>query len=68
MLKSHYDATQQQRLNRLSDIHKILYGSFFIQNIVYQALFFEKSGSDNTLLYGTYKCQSVLSVFLGSSR
>ena len=68
MLKSHYCATQQ-RLHRLSDVHKTFCRSFYTIHSLIRLCFREKSGSDiNILLYGTNKHISVLCIFLDPSR
>ena len=52
-----------------SDIHKNSYRSFLYKTLSIGLCFREKPGSgNNILLYGTYKSQSVLSVFLDPSR
>ena len=39
MLKSHYVATQEQRLNGLSDFHKTLYRSFYTKHCLSEFVF-----------------------------
>ena len=68
MLKLHCCAAQQQGLNLLSDIHKTLYRSSLYKRLSIGLCFRVKSGDINILLYGTNKCQSLLSVFLHPSR